>query len=103
MSTNVDLRDQHVPGAVSLQPLGTLPAWLQAAAQPERVRSALVRSIPAFAAGELKLEACEIPWLRFKARIGCWTGSYRLTVTGPRLGQRRVVVLRGRIIPPGMD
>src|ERR687883_1574133 len=105
MSINVELRDQRVPGAVpaGLQPFGALPAWLEAAAQPERVQSALARSIPAFAAGELTLEACEIRRLRFKAHTRCWMGSYRLSVVGPQPGQRRVVVLCGRIIPPGMD
>src|SRR5207249_4673469 len=75
----------------------------EAAAQPERVQSALARSIPACATGELTLEACEIRRLRFRANTRCWTGSYRLTVAGPQSGQRRVVVLRGTIIPPGMD
>src|SRR5919199_2886487 len=105
MSINVELRDQRVPGAVpaGLQPFGALPAWLQAAAQPERVQSALARSIPTFASGELKLEACEIRRLRFKAHTCCWTGSYRVTIAGPQPGQRRVVALRGTIIPPGMD
>src|SRR5919202_3297989 len=103
MSTNVELRDQHAPVAVGLQQFSSLPAWLEAAAQPERVQSALVRSIPAFAAGELTLEACEIGRLRFKAKTRCWTGSYCLTVLGPQPGQRRVVVLRGMIVAPGMD
>src|SRR5918911_4565349 len=105
MSTNVELRDQHAPGAVptALYQFGALPAWLEAAAQPERVQSALVRSIPAFASGELTLEACEIRRLRFKANTGYWMGSYRVTVVGPQPGQRRVVALRGRIIPPDMD
>jgi hypothetical protein len=105
MSTNVELRDQHAPETVpaALYQFGALPAWLQAAAQPERVQSALARSIPAFATGELTLEACEIRRLRFKANIRCWTGSYRLSVVGPQPGQRRVVVLRGTIIPPDMD
>jgi hypothetical protein len=103
MSTNVELRDQHAAVAVSLQQFGVLPAWLEAAAQPERVQRALARSIPAFAAGELKLEACEIRRPRFKANSRCWTGTYRLSVAGPQPGQRRVVVLRGRIIPPGVD
>src|ERR671938_396360 len=104
MSINVERRDQRTPEAVpaGLQPFGALPAWLQAAAQPERVRSALARSIPACAAGELELEACEIKRLRFKANTRCWTGSYRLTVAGPQPGQHRVVVLHGRIVPPGM-
>jgi Phosphotransferase enzyme family len=103
MSTNVELRDQHAPGAVGLPQFGALPAWLEAAAEPERVQSALARAIPACAAGELTLEACEIPWLRFKARTRCWMGSYRVTVVGPQPGQCRVVVLRGTIIPPGLD
>src|ERR671933_501232 len=105
MSTNVELRDQHAPGAVAagLHQFGVLPAWLQAAAQPECVQSALARSIPACAAGELELETCEIRRLRFKAKTQCWTGSYRLSVVGPQPGQRRVVVLRGTIVPPGMD
>jgi Phosphotransferase enzyme family len=105
MSTNVKLGDQQAPGAVpaGLQPFGALPAWLEAAAQPERVQSALTRSIPACAAGELTLEACEIKRLRFKAKTRCWIGSYRVTVAGPQPGQRRIVVLRGTIIPPGTD
>src|SRR5919202_548231 len=103
MSTNVELRDQHAPVAVGLQQFSSLPAWLEAAAQPERVQSALVRSIPAFATGELTLEACEIRRLRFKANTGYWMGSYRVTVVGPQPGQRRVVALRGTIIPPDMD
>jgi hypothetical protein len=91
MSTNVELGDQHASRAVpaGLQPFGALPAWLEAAAQPERMQSALARSIPAFAAGELKLEAREIPGLRFKAKTQCWTGSYRLTVAGPQPGPTR--------------
>src|SRR5437588_5567762 len=100
MSTNVELRDQHAPVAVDLHQFSALPAWLQAAAQPERVQSALARSglqpgagfSPIGAAGELTLEACEIRRLRFKANTCCWTGSYRVTVAGPQPGQRRVVV-----------
>ena len=61
MSINMELRDQLAPGAVSagLQQFGVLPMWLEAADQPERVQSALARSIPTFAAGELTLEACQ--------------------------------------------
>src|ERR671936_1872397 len=109
MSFNVERRDQHAPRAMpaGLQPLGALPAWLEAAAQAERVRSALARSglkpASACAAGELTLEACEIKRLRFRAKTRCWIGSYRVTVAGPQPEQRRVVVLRGTIIPPGMD
>src|ERR687886_2912721 len=105
MSTNVEPRDQPAPVNMptGLQLLGALPAWLEAAAQPKRVLSALARSLPAFATAELQLEACEIRPLRFSAKTGCWTGSYRVTVVGPQPGQRRVVVLRGTIVPPGID
>jgi hypothetical protein len=105
MSINVELRDQQAPGAVpaGLQQFTVLPAWLEAAAQPERVQSALACSIPACAAGELTLEACEIKRLRFRGKTRCWIGSYCVTVAGPQPGQRRVVMLRGTIIPPGMD
>src|SRR2546430_4837226 len=103
MSTNVEPRAQPALVAVpaGLQALGALPAWLEAAAQPERVRSALARSIPALAAGELKLEACEIERLRFKADIRCWMGSYRFTVTGPQPGQRRGAAVPRPVLPPG--
>src|SRR5918911_2009789 len=105
MSINVELRDQHAPGAVpaGLQEFTVLPAWLEAAAQPERVQCVLARSIPGCAAGELTLEACEIKRLRFRGKTRCWIGSYCVTVAGPQPEQRRVVVLRGTIIPPGMD
>src|ERR671932_2286603 len=109
MSTTMERRDRPAPVNMptGLQPLGTLPAWLEAAAQPQRVQSALARSglkpASACTAGELTLEACEIKRLRFKAKTRCWTGSYRVTVAGSQPEQRRVVVLRGTIIPPGLD
>src|SRR5919204_3090938 len=105
MSTHVEQRGQHAPGAVpaGLHQFGVLPAWLEAAAQPERVQSALARSIPACAIGELTLESCELKRLRFRGKTRCWMGSYCVTVAGLQPGQRRVVVLRGTIIPPGMD
>jgi hypothetical protein len=101
----MELRDQLAPGVVSagLQQFGVLPMWLEAADQPERVQRELARSIPACAAGELTLEDCKVKRLRFKAETRCWTGSYHVTVAGPQPGQRRVVVLRGTIIPPGVD
>src|SRR5918911_5736179 len=79
MSINVERRDQHAPGAVpaGLHQFTALPAWLEAAAQPERVQSALARSIPTFATGELQLEGCKTKRLRFMAHTRCWTGSYR--------------------------
>jgi hypothetical protein len=86
MSTNVERRDQHAPGAVSLPQLGALPAWLGAAAQPERVQSARARSglkpASACAGGELTLEACEIKRRRVRDKTRCWLESYCVTVLG---------------------
>src|SRR5438477_112273 len=47
MSTNVEPRVQHAPMAVpvGLQPFGALPAWLEAAAQPEETALTMLPSL----------------------------------------------------------
>jgi Ser/Thr protein kinase RdoA (MazF antagonist) len=77
-----------------------LPGWLAAGRQPECVGAALSRHVPEFAAGDLTLRGCEARRLRLKGSDG-WVGQYRLTVEGPRPGQRRDVALAGRLHPPG--
>ena len=49
VSTNVELGEQQAPGAVpaGLHPFGALPAWLEAAAQPDRAQLTPRRSIAA--------------------------------------------------------
>jgi hypothetical protein len=77
----------------------TLPAWLTAIDDPERVRRALLQAVPEFASGTLTLLDCDVHRVRMKdAR---WTAQYRLTVTGPGDDSRREVTLRGTLIAPG--
>ena len=85
--------------AAGLQRFAALPDWLAAAVQPERVRAALARRVPEFAAGELRLLRCEPEHPRLKA--GRWAAQYRLTIERPGSGERRSVRLRGRLHPPG--
>jgi hypothetical protein len=60
MSTAAQLLGRERPSDVSdgLRQLTTLPDWLMAAVQPDRVLEALARSVPEFASGELKLRDC---------------------------------------------
>lgn len=83
----------------SLEPFAELPDWLIAIVQPERVRSALLQSVPEFASGELTLQSCAIRRVRIKK--GRWTGLYELTTQRPHERQPLVVLLQGTLIPPG--
>src|SRR5262245_11901052 len=81
-----------------LRPYMTLPDWLVAIIDPDRVRSELTRSIPEFASGALILQGCDIKRARLKKST--WTAMYRLTVAEPGGGEPQAVVLRGTLIPP---
>src|SRR5690348_6980311 len=86
-------------GAEGWRRFATLPDWLTAMAEPERVRGALAQAVPEFASGALTVTACDVHRVRMKdAR---WTAQYRLTVAGPGDAPAREVTLRGTLIPPG--
>ena len=82
----------------SLAPLAQMPDWLRAIVQPERVRTALARSVPQVVSGELLLRSCEIRRVRIKKDR--WTGIYELTTQ--RAGQEhpQSVLLQGALLPP---
>lgn len=79
--------------------LATLPDWLTASTEPGRVREGLLRAVPEFATGALRLVSCSIHRVRLKQER--WTGLYRLTVAGPDGGAAREMALRGTLFPPG--
>src|SRR6185436_4288326 len=81
-----------------LRRFGTLPDWLSAIDDDDRVRSELTRSIPEFASGALTLVSCEIKRARMKKNI--WTTICRLTITDQDGGEPQVVALRGTLLPP---
>jgi Phosphotransferase enzyme family len=82
----------------SLRPYMTLPDWLIAIVDSDRVRDELTRSIPEFASGALILQGCNIKRARMKKST--WTAMYRLTVAKPGGGEPQPVALRGTLIPP---
>ena len=82
-----------------LRNLATLPNWLVAIVQPERVSTILARAIPEFASGELILDSCQIARMRMKK--GRWNGQYLVSATRPSDGQAISVLLQGTLIPPG--
>jgi hypothetical protein len=76
----------------------TLPDWLDAATQPERLVESLVRVVPEFASGAQTILECDIGHVRFKRDV--WTGVYELTIAGADGAEPRVVALRGTILSP---
>ena len=78
----------------------SLPGWLTAMTQPERVRAGLGRAVPEFAAGGLRLQRCTVHRVRLKQDH--WTALYQLTVEEPPGGPGREVALRGTLFPPGL-
>ena len=87
------------PGA-GWRRLGSLPDWLTAMTQPDRVQAGLVRAVPEFAAGALRLQRCTVHRVRLKQ--GDWTALYQLTVEEPQGGPEREVALRGTLFPPAV-
>jgi len=81
-----------------LRRFGTLPDWLIAIDDADRVRDELTRSIPEFASGALTLMSCDIKRVRMKKNI--WTSICRLTVAEQDQSEPRVVALRGTLFPP---
>src|SRR5437879_13766818 len=72
-----------------LDQLASLPDWLNAATDPERVLQALASAIPELVSGALTISA--------RLKRGDWIGVYTLTFGETRSSGPRVVVLRGTI------
>ena len=81
-----------------LRSLATLPQWLLAAAQPDRLRTSLARAVRDFAGGDRLLHDCRVK--HFRLQSATWTFLCRVTVGAPD-GERRDVWLEGSLHPPG--
>jgi hypothetical protein len=86
----------RVDRSVALRAFGRLPAWLADAMDPERVRTALSRTVPELASGRLRLVDCDPE--RLRAKGDQWLARYRLVVAD-RDGER-TVVLSGELLSP---
>ena len=97
--------DRPWPAAVltGIQQFATLPDCLLTATQPAAVSSVLTNSIPAFARGDMTLQACKVGGLRMSDATHVWIGTYQLTVETPATGQHQLISLQGTIFPPGQD
>lgn len=93
MSTSVG--DDEV--VASLFPFDTLPDWLVAGMDPDRVAAELRHHVREFADGSLALSSCTPQRLRAKGEE--WLARYLLRVVGPA-GDPRDVVLTGYLWPP---
>ena len=61
----------------ALDALARMPAWLTAAAEPDRISTLLASAVPELANGSLTLVGCE-PRLRLKSDQPAWAVSYEL-------------------------
>jgi hypothetical protein len=84
----------------ALVPLGTVPAWLAASVDPDRVADALVRHVPALSSGAVELVSCTPERVRLKA--GTWSVRYALHVRDAT-GATRTVRLEGELLDPSED
>ncbi|MGH3342474.1 MAG: phosphotransferase family protein [Carbonactinosporaceae bacterium] len=76
---------------------GSIPDWLAAPMQPERVIASLLRNVPELSEGRLQLLRCSADRLRAKGTE--WLARYSLTVAQPD-GEVRDVVLVGNLWGP---
>lgn len=83
----------------SLRPFAELPRWLADAMDACRVHAALVRQVPEFACGILRLVSCVPSRLRLKGDQ--WLARYELVVHDPSTSRTWPVVLVGDLEPPG--
>ena len=91
----------HLSEALDVTGLGrlaTLPEWLVAAAEPDRLRTGLTLAVQEFTRGELELLRCRAK--HFRLQGDTWTFLCRATVGTPD-GERYDVWLEGSVDPPG--
>jgi hypothetical protein len=81
----------------ALAGFATLPDWLAAGMDPDRVAASLRRHVPELRTGRPELIGCAAD--RLRAKEDQWLARYTLTVAGPE-GPAREVVLVGRLWPP---
>lgn len=81
----------------------TPPTWLVDALKPEKVRESLVRYVPEFADGTLRLIHFETKRLRLREDNQGWWGTFLLSVEGLQLGRQQVVPMRGTVVALGAE
>ena len=80
-----------------LDAFATLPDWLAAGMNGERVKESLERHVPELVEGRTQLLSCTPERLRAKGDE--WIARYRLSVADPG-GEPRSIVLVGSLVAP---
>jgi len=88
----------EAPDVTGLSRLATLPEWLVAAAEPDRLRTGLARAVREFTRGELELHRSRAK--HFRLQGATWTFLCRVTVGRPD-GEPYDVWLEGSVDPAG--
>jgi Phosphotransferase enzyme family len=83
--------------AGALAALGSLPGWLAAGMDADRVAASLAGNVTGLADGRCRLLACTPE--RLRVTDDGWRARYRVTVTGPD-GRARETLLVGTLRPP---
>jgi aminoglycoside phosphotransferase (APT) family kinase protein len=94
------VEDGRTTAIEALHAFATLPDWLSAPADPERVASVLSRRVPELASGELTLMKCEVRSVRIRKHA--LVALYRVEVAAGDGRPPRAVGLRGELVPPGL-
>ena len=77
-----------------------IPPWLAAALDVDQVMMALIRHVPEFASGTLRLRDCAIDQLHLKDTNGEWGRNWTLTVADAN--GERLIPIRVKLIAPGL-
>ena len=83
--------------------LRSLPDWLLASLQGERIISALRLYVPEIASGDWSIQSCRIKRLFLKDDSGHWEGTYDLTGRPARTGLEQKIRLHGRLTAPWFE
>jgi hypothetical protein len=94
-----DVVEQTIAPNVPIGALASAPAWLTAAVTPETVCASLIRHVPEFATGQLTLTGCKVRRMRFRERLGGWSGIYLLTVVGLPGEESQEVAVQATLSP----
>lgn len=98
MTTRIAEQQDRDETFLSLTAFASLPAWLAAGMDGERIRDLVAQQVPEVTDGSMRLVACTPQRLRAKGDE--WLARYRLTVSDSD-GEQRDVVLVGNLWPPG--
>lgn len=85
--------------SLGLAPLASLPDWLVAVTEPDRIRAGLTRVVPKLRRGEVLLHECRLK--HFRLQGSAWVFLCRLIVGAPAEDGREVW-LEGRVHPPAV-